>query len=450
MNFLLRLLRSARKPLPFILILLPLAYVCGSYFTNYASIFRAVGMSGLGLFLLPALPIVVSSIILAFRDLSIVNNDPRYLVRLFFVTLGACLLAGVLGIGGSVLWSAGMLDDTSRAGLGRLLETQSTVISIYIRGTPPLTEKIDTFASYVDLLIPSNLMKHLTNGETLKIIVASSAFGVALSKTPKKFSLMTIHLLRAVNSISTKLLDLFLIFSPIVIFCLIASAASSITYSTASALVGLIVSVTSSSILLALIAHVVFIFASRSSFAYRYPNAQEFQPISSSSPRTYVPEIFIMGLTTSSSLALFSSVRRLLVEVSLKHSQIDTSLVMTLLLARAGNILYNGAVIIFALNLFNVAITFGTLLTVLLLSILTGFAAAGLSGVAAITVIILALDAINIPSGPILVLAMTIDPIFVMIRAATTGVVSFSGSFLACSTSRYDCEPALVAVGESS
>ena len=66
------------------------------------------------------------------------------------------------------------------------------------------------------------------------------------------------------------------------------------------------------------------------------------------------------------------------------------------------------------------------LVEVLILGIVTGISAAGLTGVSVVPTIGLALTALALPVGPVLVLLLAVDPILTLPRAATTAVLSMA------------------------
>ena len=80
----------------------------------------------------------------------------------------------------------------------------------------------------------------------------------------------------------------------------------------------------------------------------------------------------------------------------------------------------------FALNLFEVKLTPYILIEALILGIVTGISAAGLTGVSVVPTIGLALTALALPIPPVLVLLLAVDPILTLPRAATTAVLSMA------------------------
>ena len=107
-------------------------------------------------------------------------------------------------------------------------------------------------------------------------------------------------------------------------------------------------------------------------------------------------------------------------------NQSEVAASLSLLVSSMGNIIYNIIAIIFALNLFEVILTPYKLVEVLVLGIVTGISAAGLTGVSVVPTIGLALTALALPVGPVLVLLLAVDPILTLPRAATTAVLSMS------------------------
>ena len=121
-------------------------------------------------------------------------------------------------------------------------------------------------------------------------------------------------------------------------------------------------------------------------------------------------------------------------------SEVEASASLSLLIARLGNVTYNVIAIIFALNLYEVALTPLRLLQVVILGAVSGISAAGLTGVATVPTIGVALAFFQVPIPPVLVLLSAIDPILSLPRAATTGVLAMAISVISSSESRSSSE----------
>ena len=108
------------------------------------------------------------------------------------------------------------------------------------------------------------------------------------------------------------------------------------------------------------------------------------------------------------------------------ESEVEASASLSLLIAQIGNITYSVIAVMFALNLYDVPLTPPTLFQVLVLGIVTGLSAAGLDGVAVVPTIAAALLFFQVPSPPVLVLLIAIDPILTLPRAATTSALAMA------------------------
>lgn len=436
MRRLIALLRQARQPLPFLLVVLPLAIVMGLLLSDQAPVLRTLAMAGVGLYLLPAVPIVMTAIILAFDRMVSQRSDRGFLWRLLLVTVGAALLAAVLGVVCGLLWKTGSLSDSARLAVGEIVEQGSAEIRVYLRSQPSQPAAEPFLQTLLNWVVPTNLFAHLTNNETLKIIVASAAFGFSIHFIPPAMATPLRLWLSGVNAIASRLLHLMLEASPLIILLLIASAVSKVNAEVMLALINFMAAIASASLITLLLALVI---------TRRYQRglaAALLEPCQQDSASSALPEqgdvnstadIFMLGISTASSITLFSSVATLLRRWRFSDQQIDTAVAINLLVARAGNILYNMVAIIFAINFYDVPLDAALLIRAIPLAILTGLATAGLSGIAVVPVVALALDSMRIPSGPVIVLLLSIDPVLSMVRAGITGVVSLSAGTLICS-----------------
>ena len=143
-------------------------------------------------------------------------------------------------------------------------------------------------------------------------------------------------------------------------------------------------------------------------------------------PDNPADSVFLLGLSTGSSLACYPSIIRSMDAMGRDTNQSEVAASLSLLVSSMGNIIYNIIAIVFALNLFQVTLTPYKLLEVIVLGIVTGVSAAGLTGVSVVPTIALALTALVLPLPPVLVLLLAVDPILTLPRAATTAVLSMA------------------------
>ena len=247
------------------------------------------------------------------------------------------------------------------------------------------------------------------------MITGSLLLGWGLSLMPQDKSKPLVSVLRSIYDLSVKVLDELLLIAPFVVICLISGAIATISSEIVFALLNLTICMVLASVASLGIGRLIF---------KRYTSSDE-----RSVDSNPVDSVFLLGLSTGSSMACYPAIVRTLntMDRNISHSEASASLS---LLVTMGNILYNIIAIMFAINLFEVSITPALLIKILVLGIVTGISAAGLNGVAVVPTISVALIALQIPVPPVLVLLLAIDPILTLPRAATTAVLSLAISVI--------------------
>ena len=139
-----------------------------------------------------------------------------------------------------------------------------------------------------------------------------------------------------------------------------------------------------------------------------------------------IDSVFLLAFSTGSSMTSYSLMFETMKGMGRDESEVEASASLSLLIAQIGNITYSVIAVMFALNLYDVPLTLPTLFQVLVLGIVTGFSAAGLDGVAVVPTIAAALLFFQVPSPPVLVLLIAIDPILTLPRAATTSALAMA------------------------
>ena len=138
-----------------------------------------------------------------------------------------------------------------------------------------------------------------------------------------------------------------------------------------------------------------------------------------------IDSVFLLAFSTGSSMTSYSLMFETMKGMGRDESEVEASASLSLLIAQIGNITYSVIAVMFALNLYDVPLTPPTLFQVLVLGIVTGLSAAGLDGVAVVP-IAAALLFFQVPSPPVLVLLIAIDPILTLPRAATTSALAMA------------------------
>ena len=117
-----------------------------------------------------------------------------------------------------------------------------------------------------------------------------------------------------------------------------------------------------------------------------------------------------------------------------RKEEADTATSINLLIGRTGPIAYVTVAAIFALNFFDLPLSFDVIIKILTISVLFGIATAGLHGVAAIAVMVQGIGDIGIPTQPLLLMLIALDPLLIFFRSAVSSATAIAASAYACNS----------------
>jgi Na+/H+-dicarboxylate symporter len=318
-----------------------------------------------------------------------------------FVSLFALLLA--------LYQKPGVLSPEGKLSIGRYI---LDIADINITLSAVDGGLVDNFKWFRDIL-PINIINDASSNETLKVITGSCLMGWGLSLLTKDKAEPLLSFIRGVYDVSLKVLDELLLIAPLVIICLIAGSFATISSEMIVALLNLTICMLLVSIASLGVSRLIYKrFTSSAERARMTDNPAD--------------SVFLLGLSTGSSLACYPAIIKSMEGMGRDTDQSEVAASLSLLVTNMGNIIYNIVGIMFALNLFEVKLTPYVLVEALILGIVTGISAAGLTGVSVVPTIGLALTALALPIPPVLVLLLAVDPILTLPRAATTAVLSMA------------------------
>ena len=366
----------------------------------------------------PAIPLVLSAVMISISNIfSVAERSSEERIRFssrFIIALSLSLVFGAfLALLLSLYQSPGTLSPDAKLSIGQFM---LDVTDIRIGVTSVADSTVNNL--WVTKIIPSNIFADASSGATLKVISGSILAGLAISRLKSELTFPLISLLRSINTISVQLLNIVLNLAPLVLVCLIAGAVSTINAEIIVALLNFTICVFLTAIASLGISRLVF---------RRFTSTRERADLSANP----VDSIFLLCLSTGSSMSAYPIMFQTLKAMGRDESEVEASASLSLLIARLGNVTYNVIAIMFALNLYEVGITPIRLVEVAVLGIITGISAAGLTGIATVPTIAVALLYFQVPAPPVLVLLLAIDPILTLTRAATTGVLAMSISVIA-------------------
>lgn len=413
------ILPALRKPRNFFFYILPFSIVLGRFVPDSAaSALNEAGVTMVQIIAFPAIPLVLSAVMISISNIfSVAERSSEERIRFssrFIIALSLSLVFGAfLALLLSLYQSPGTLSPDAKLSIGQFM---LDVTDIRIGVTSVADSSVNNL--WVTKIIPSNIFADASSGATLKVISGSILAGLAISRLKSELTFPLISLLRSINTISVQLLNIVLNLAPLVLICLIAGAVSTINAEIIVALLNFTICVFLTAIASLGISRLVF---------RRFTSTRERADLSANP----VDSIFLLCLSTGSSMSAYPIMFQTLKAMGRDESEVEASASLSLLIARLGNVTYNVIAIMFALNLYEVGITPIRLVEVAVLGIITGISAAGLTGIATVPTIAVALLYFQVPAPPVLVLLLAIDPILTLTRAATTGVLAMSISVIA-------------------
>ena len=409
------ILISFRSPVYFIFLVLPISIIIGRFLPNASSSLNDLGLTLIQLLSFPAIPLVLSAVVISINSIFSVEGKSKKEYKFARELIGTIVififLFSFVGLLLAVYSTPGILSPEGKLSIGRFM---LDVTDIKVTLEPQEISKNLSEVSFWKSLVPTNIISDASNGQTLKVITGSILAGLGLSALPKETSKPMVTFLRSLNALSVRILDELLLFSPLILICLISGAVSSISAEIIIALLNLSLCVLLASIASLGISKLII---------RKFTTSSERENFSKKNP---ADSVFLLALSTGSSMACYPTIVKTLISLGRSESKTEASASLSLLIARIGNIVYNVIVIIFALNLYEVKLTPIIIFQVLIFGIFTGIAAAGLNGVAVLPTIGVALAYFNVPLPPVLILLIAIDPILTLARSAITGVISLA------------------------
>ncbi|ADU61662.1 MAG: dicarboxylate/amino acid:cation symporter [Pseudodesulfovibrio sp.] len=322
---------------------------------------------------------------------------------LFFIALSCIIgLATPLGmfkffhfgdnLGATV--GALMVDNDAQQQASGTTGFQSVVYDITTTATS--VEEEDRVSYFLDQIVAGNIFESLASQRLLQILTFFLLFSVMLKYVHDAERELIISFSNAIFSVMQKLIDLVICFLPIGLWALLANQFSNINMEFLAALGNFVLMVWASSIIVLGVA--VFFFW----------KATGLGPIKQA---TLLKAPIFIALSTRSSFPTLPAALTALDDLGLTRESTNLSVSLGHTLCKYGKSMVFCIGAIYSFYLYNVPISFFSLVSVLFLSILAGMAASGAPSIISRTMISLVLLPLGIPSEAIIIILLTVDPI---------------------------------------
>jgi Na+/H+-dicarboxylate symporter len=380
-------------------------------------------------------PLIVSSLFVGVASL----GDMRRLGRIGGKTLawfaGSTLVAAGIGLGAALAARLGEgLDAATRGALTTGFEQQ---------GTAAAQAAAPTLVQTLLAMIPSNPFAAAAQGELLPLIVAVCIFGAAANTLYGEGKRAVVSFFDGVNELSMVVIRWLMALAPAAVFLLIAAtvAKSGLDLLRSLALYCAVVAAAS-------VVHVTVVLFPALRFGARV-GARDFL-------KTTGDVLMLAFSTASSSVALPVSMEAARDRLGISNEIASFVLPTGVTLNKNGAAVYKAVTAVFIANLYGIALGPGTLLTIVLVTMVAAFSGAGVPGSSLVTTLIV-LNAIGLGahSEAAIALVVAVDRPLDMIRttvntlANLVGAAWISRSEIVATTSRSERDARLSQGGQA-
>ncbi|MEM9003712.1 MAG: cation:dicarboxylase symporter family transporter [Cyanobacteria bacterium P01_F01_bin.86] len=381
-----------------------------------AELIAPVGTLYLGLLKMCVLPILLSAISNSIGRLMQTHNAKQYVQRILIVFPFALFAVSGLSVAIAAITGPGRnLSEATLESLGGLINQSGIDLEISLSGPIVAEETGTNIGSFIINMVPDNIFLALSEGQTLKVLIFAIVFGVSLGlvKTSGTSSLFDIldSVYRAFNQVIHWLTYLL----PFGLCSLLAYQLSQIGLDVLLSMVSFVIVMLATFVLIYFLGAVVICWRAR----------QPFWAILAA-----IKDPTILALATTSSLAcLPAAIASLSENLRFDRQTIDLVTPLSITLCRFGSVIYFAAATLFVIQLYQKPLTIGTIMIVVVGSILAGMATSGVSGILTLTMLALVLDPLKLPLDAVLVLFVAIDPLidpFRTLSIVQTGMATTS------------------------
>lgn len=371
----------------------------GLAFPSAGSALSVIGSVYVDLLKMIVLPFMVSAVIFSLQRLFKEGGAGTVLVRVAWIFVLFASIAAAVGVIGAHLIQPGSdLSPATREAFGQILgddATQgNTEMSLYTDDVPP---KGTSLHDVLSSIIPSNIFASLAQGETLKALVFALLFGVAISQVPNRISDDLTNTLETVYHACQTLMRWLNYPVPVVLFSMSAAQMAETGIEPIKAMGGFVI--TFLAITLVLLALALLLIRQRSK-----------QTWSEVLDAMRVP-FAIAVATRSSGTCMPAMIEALVDKLKFSRSLVELLVPLSVSLLRTGPTLYYVAATMFITQLYDHSLTFPEVGLLVAVSVLAGFASAGMSGLLTLSLVGTTSGYLGLPSEAAFILFVAVDPI---------------------------------------
>jgi Na+/H+-dicarboxylate symporter len=351
------------------------------------------------------LPFMVSAIIFSLQRLFQEGGASKIAGRVVLAFAGFSMVAAVIGVLTlSVAQPGANLSETTLTTFGRIVgsDLSSTDTAMNLYGEDMTRSQGKSLEEVVLSLIPSNIFEALAKGETLKALIFSLLFGMALGHVPNRIAGGLSQTLETVYQTCQTLTRWLNFPLPIVLICMSASQIAKSGVEPLLAMANFVLAFGAASLIFLALAVVVI---------WKRSNANLSETLDA------LREPFALAIATRSSVTCMPAMIESLVQrLSFAKAKVELLVPLSVSMLRVGPILYYACATLFIAQLYGRSLSAQELGLLLLASVLAGFASAGMTGLVTLSLTSMACGYLGLPFEAAFILFLAVDPICDILR----------------------------------
>ena len=404
-----------------ILVCLVIGFTLGWAYPSLGLQLAVVGEVYVDLLKMIVLPFMVSAIVFSVQKLFQEGGTGSIAGRVILAFAGFSAVAAMVGIlTMSMIQPGAKLSETSLATMGQIigddLSGTDTVMNLY--GPNADSQKTQTLEEIVQSLIPSNIFEALAKGETLKALVFSLMFGMALGYVPNRIAGGLSQTLETVYQTCQTLTRWLNYPLPVVLVCTSASQIAKSGIEPIQAMANFVMTFGLASLLCLMLA--VFIIWKRGN-------------VSLSETMNALKEPFVLAIATRSSVTCMPAMIEALVHrLGFAKAKVELLVPLSVSMLRVGPILYYACATLFIAQLYGRSLSASELALLLAASVMAGFASAGMTGLVTLSLTGLACGYLGLPFEAALILFLAVDPLCDILRTTVLVICNTAAVSMIC------------------
>jgi aerobic C4-dicarboxylate transport protein len=350
------------------------------------------------------LPFMISAVIFSLQRLFRDGGTSRLLMRVLMVFVSASAIVALVGAVVLLVLNPGAnLSNATMQTFGLMVGSDATssdtVMNLYGVDLP---QKTLNLADVLTSLVPTNIFAALASGDALKALVFALLFGLAVGRVPERISAGLSQSLETIYHACQKLMHWLSYPLPLILFCMSAAQLGKSGVGPLHAMLQFVIAFFIASAVLVILAAAIIWKRSSHSLgttldALRAP--------------------FALALATRNSAACMPSMIESLVDgLGFARSRVELLVPLTVSLLRVGPMVYYVCATLFIAQLYGRSLGVVEVGTVLLASVLAGFASAGMTGLVTVSLVGMTCAYLRLPFEAAFILFLAVDPVCDMLR----------------------------------